>query len=324
MGRSRVPLLAAFLSLGLLLAAGIVAQHHSGPAGAAQTPAYLALGDSIAYGVGASDPAQGGYVGLVYGRLRESDRYRESGLDLMNLSVPGAVSADLLLPGGQLEAALDEIEARDGGVEIITIDIGGNDLLTLARRDSPCLSETDTEDCRREVRDVLGGLQANLAEVLAGLREAAPDAAIVVMDLYNPYSGTGDPRESIAELGVGQLNGVIGAAAADADLRVKLASVFQLFRGRGLAWIAPDGIHPNDNGHAVIAEVVLSTIEGRSPVIPDDLLGSPGVTVSPGAGSDGDGSGDDTLMVLVIAVPASFAAGALVSGAYFAARGRRG
>ena len=54
-------------------------------------PLYLALGDSLAAGVGASEPAQTGYVGLVFDALRTepASPYRESGLTLLNLGVSG-------------------------------------------------------------------------------------------------------------------------------------------------------------------------------------------------------------------------------------------
>ena len=122
MGRLLLPLLAAFLSLALLLP----------EAQAKATPAYIALGDSLAAGVGASDPPSRGYVGLTLDALRRSERYRERGLELFNLSVPGATSSDLLIAGGQLETALQEIGRRpvdaaagDDKVEIISIDIDG-------------------------------------------------------------------------------------------------------------------------------------------------------------------------------------------------------
>lgn len=307
------------LAAGLFCLALTVSAHPPAAPAATSPPAYLALGDSIAFGVGASDPSQGGYVALVYQALQASQRYRGEGLELVNLSVPGATSADLVAPGGQLEEALGEIRRRGAGVEVITIDIGGNDLLTLANRGSPCLSDTETEECRRAVRRVLGDLQTNLTEALRRLREASPDATIVVVDLYNPYSGTGDPRETIAELGVGQINGVIGAAADDPAINVRLASVFQLFSGRGPFWIAPDGIHPNDSGHAVIAEVVLATIDGREPHIPEELLAG---RASPAAGPDTGGSDGAPLAVLLAVAAVSFVAGAAASGAYFWARGK--
>jgi hypothetical protein len=144
---------------------------------------------------------------------------------------------------------------------------------------------------------VLSAIQNNLADALARLRVTAPEAIIVVVDLYNPYSGTGDLREAIAELGVGQANGVISAVTADPNLRVKTVAIGQLFSGRGGQWVAPDGIHPNDNGHAVIAEAVLAAVDSREPAIPDDLLSvSPGATApamdtsaEEDASTDGDG-----------------------------------
>src|SRR3989304_2431168 len=80
-------------------------------------------------------PATGGYVALTYGTLRSSDRYRDRGLELLNMGVPGATSSDLLLPGGQLERALSEIQERqedtsssDDNVEINNVAIAGNEV----------------------------------------------------------------------------------------------------------------------------------------------------------------------------------------------------
>ena len=36
--------------------------------------------------------------------------------------------------------------------------------------------------------------------------------------------------------------------------------------------IAEDGVHPNDEGHTIMAEVVLASIQNRAPVLPDELL----------------------------------------------------
>lgn len=324
-----MPLLAAFLSLALLAPISQARQ-----ARAQEAPVYLALGDSLAVGVGASNPSTLGYVARAYGSLRTSERYGQSGLDVINLSVAGATSDDLAAEGGQLDLAIDEIASRrDSGapgdeVEIISLDIGGNDLLSLVGPGSPCLESASVEPCRAAFGDVLSAIQNNLTDALARLREAAPEAIIVVVDLYNPYSGTGDLREAIAELGVGQANGVISAVTADPDLRVKTAAIAQLFSGRGGQWVAPDGIHPNDNGHAVIAEAVLAGIDSREAAIPDDLLSaSPEATapaVDTSADEDTSTNGDGVAAGLFAgAIAVAFLAGIAVSGAYFVARGRR-
>ena len=83
MGHRLLPLLAAFLFLGLLAPAPTTT-------GAQDAPVYLALGDSLAFGVGASNPSATGYVARVYETLKKSERYQATGLELVNLSVPGA------------------------------------------------------------------------------------------------------------------------------------------------------------------------------------------------------------------------------------------
>ena len=142
MGSRLLPLSAAFLSLALISA-------HISPSSQAIAqegpPVYLALGDSLAVGVGASDPSTMGYVARAYASLRTSERFGESGLELVNLGVAGATSTDLVQSGGQLDSAIEEIRSRrendsaTDDVEIITIDIGGNDLLSLVTPGSPCL-----------------------------------------------------------------------------------------------------------------------------------------------------------------------------------------
>jgi lysophospholipase L1-like esterase len=322
MGFRFLPPLAAFLFLALALSPVLT------PAARGQTapPAYLALGDSLAFGVGADSPADEGYVGLTADVLRDGERFAESGLDLVNLSAPGATSTDLLEADGQIERALAEIQARaDDGSEgneavIISISIGGNDLLALAEPGEPCIQNAGSEACRNALTQALSDVQTNLTEVLRQLRQAAPDAEVYVVNLYNPYSGSGDDFEVIASVGVQQFNGVIGVAALNEEFRAHLVPVFEHFQGRSRQWIAQDGIHPNNNGYRVIAEALQAAIEGRPASIPDDLFALPSDS-APGDVVGGSGDGVDTIVVL-LALPAAFIAGAFLSSAYFVMRGR--
>lgn len=324
------PLLAALLSLALLAPAA--------PAAAAETPAYVALGDSIAFGVGASDPASGGYVALTYDALRESDRYRDRGLELVNLGVPSATSSDLLLPGGQLERALNEISERqedtssaDDNVEIITIDIGGNDALALVTSDSPCLADPLGPECQTLVQQMLDTLEENLTEVLRRLRETAPKAAIIVLDRYSPLSGRGGVEDLVADLAVREINGLTESVVSAPELRADLARVYPLFRGRAAQLVAEDNRHPNDAGHALIAEVVQAAIEGREPVLPKELM-TPVAVQEIGRPPLGEGGlqppaadvdeGSNLPILLAFAIPVSLLGAAAIAGAYLAARGR--
>ncbi len=325
-----LPLLAALLPLALLAPAS--------PAAAKEAPAYVALGDSVAFGVGASDPSSGGYVALTYDALRKSDRYRNRGLELVNLAVPGATSSDLLLSGGQLERALNEIRERqedvssaDDNVEIITIDIGGNDVLALATSDSPCPADPISPECESLLQGMVDRLEENLTEVVSSLREAAPMAHIIVLDRYSPLSGRVGAEDLVADLAVRKINDVTESVVSQMELGVDLASVYPLFRGRASQLVADDNLHPNDDGHALIAEVVQAAIEGREPVLPGDLI-SPMAVQEIGRPPQGEGglqpvvAGDDERsnlpILLAIAIPASLLGAAAIVGAYLAARGR--
>lgn len=324
MGTIRLALVAAILGLSVSAVADRVAA-------AQEYPLYLALGDSIAFGVGAANPAAEGYVGLTHFDLSAEDGPYPDRLDLVNLAEPGATSGDLLAPEGQLEKALDEIAGREedsisgNEVELISIDVGGNDLLALANPDSPCLADTGSPECRDAITKTLSDLQDNLAAILQQLREAAPAAGIFTINLYNPYSGTGDPREVLASVAVQQVNGVINATAADPEYGAQLVPIFELFLGRGTQWIASDQIHPNDEGHRVIAEALVAAMEGRDVVVPEDLASVPtdSAGLIPGAPETAESQdGGISTTLLVIAVLVAFVAGLTLSAAYFWMRGR--
>src|SRR5713226_8920664 len=93
------------------------------------TGVYLALGDSLSAGNGASDRNETAFVPLVHKALGPN-------VQLLNLGVPGDTSEDLL-NGGPLDQAITEITQRknDGiagnEVAVVTLEIGGNDLLKL-------------------------------------------------------------------------------------------------------------------------------------------------------------------------------------------------
>jgi len=318
-----LPPLAAFL-----IALAIALPAPSSSAQEPPVPAYLALGDSLAFGVGAENPAAQGYVGLVAFELEQTEEYAETGLEVVNVSVPGATSSDLVEEGGQLDQALEAIEEREeteglAAVDLITISVGANDLLALGEPESDCFVDPLGDPCQEALAATLAGLNENLAHVLTTLRAAAPLAEVYVLDVYNPYSGTDDPLEIVASVGVQQINGVITAVAADPTYRSELVSVFELFQGRGNQLIASDGIHPNNDGYLVMAEAVLSTIQDRPFVFPPDISPVPSGSVSPTPVDNGGDSGVDAV-VFWITLPLAFAAGVVLTGAYFLMRGRRG
>jgi lysophospholipase L1-like esterase len=235
------------------------------PAGAigagAEAPAavgtvVLALGDSIAAGIGASHVSAG-----CMGVLAVALRARRSELALVNLAVPGESSASMLAPGGQLHRAEELIAdvARSGGhIGPLTLSIGGNDMMEAALLgDDEALRQFD-----QNLAVIAARLDAALRAAGSGLAEVG-----CIQTIYNPFEpsavngGSGGveadlmaPRRATR----GGYNRVVRLRAAGAGLRV--VEVADRFRGRvgELTWVRSGDIHPTDEGHALIAATYLA------------------------------------------------------------------
>jgi lysophospholipase L1-like esterase len=237
-------------------------------------PVYIALGDSLAAGDGASDPSSTAYVPLFY-------EYLQGALDipdlaLVNLGHGGDTSADLI-EHGHLAKAVDEIRARnfdespDNDVEVVTLDIGGNDLLGLffALVIPGTCPDVETflaeEKCLDAFQEGLDGLRDNFDQALSELVEADPELPVLTADLYNPFSGSGLPLDELAESaleGRGDspveegLNDVIRSIAGEHG--VPVADWYGAFEGKSAELVAPDHIHANDAGYRAMTDALIA------------------------------------------------------------------
>jgi lysophospholipase L1-like esterase len=229
-------------------------------------PLYLALGDSLSVGVGASDESSLGWVGLVSAALTE--------WDLSNLGVSGDDSRELLF-GGPLDEGLRLIALRatdaEPGNEVgaITLEIGGNDLLDIffdlvIPGDCPSVVEAlQRQACVEALESALTAYRSNLTQTLERLADAAPDTPIFLMTIYNPFSGGSSVLDEMGVLSLeGQegtkfprgLNDIIREVGDEAGVTV--VEWYELFLDKQSEYIAQDLIHPNDTGHAVMAAAV--------------------------------------------------------------------
>ncbi len=214
---------------------------------------YLALGDSVAAGSGASDPVTTSYVGLVADALRTL--FGET-LVVESLATGGHTTQMLI--DEQLERAVEVID--EGDVRLVTITIGGNDLGIYAAHEAcvldPANSECPLEDGLLEVED-------RLDEIFGRLRAAAGPAVPIVVQLYpNLFSGTGHEFTRQAETAFRLLNGVIAGVARSHE--VLRADPRRGFQGEGMVLThllddVPDA-HPNDRGYEEIAEAFLEEL----------------------------------------------------------------
>ena len=287
--------------LGLLASVAVGLTSLAGSPAPAQAAApveyYVAMGDSLAAGSGASTTAND-YVSLVY----QHELARHPGLQLENLGCGGATSASVVngpgcsyTTGTQLGDAEAFLRAHPGQVEMLTIDIGANDV-------DGCIGSSGINtSC---LQSGLGQITTNLPLILRGLRAADPTLAIYGMDYYDPFLNqwlTGASGQTVAqesEAGVVALNNELGQLySANKAAMADPATLFQTtnfaltgtYNGTTVpenvalvcAWTlmcSENNIHANDQGHAELALAFESVID--QPPTTSVLIPSGGATVS--------------------------------------------
>ena len=193
----------------------------------AESGGYLALGDSLAAGYqpGGAELRDTAYPALTANRLgREGPE-----LAVENLGCSGETTGTLLeggkctfAEGSQLAQAEAWLAENEGDVRLVSIDIGGNDLLRCATRqltvDAACVD--------KGIRSV----SRNLPEALDRLRAAAgDDVPVLVLGYYNPWLAAGYLREGEDQL----------AAAAGAFTRLDRA-IEKAAEGAGATFVSLD------------------------------------------------------------------------------------
>ena len=155
------------------------------PSAVTEGGVYVALGDSLAAGYqpGGTELRETAYPALTAGRL--AGEGPELGVE--NLGCSGETTTSLVeggkcdfAEGSQLAQAESVLEQRGDDVALVTIDIGGNDLLRCVRGGA----EVDTA-C---VADGVQTVEKNLPTILGRLRAAAgDDVPVLVLGYYNPW-----------------------------------------------------------------------------------------------------------------------------------------
>lgn len=194
---------------------------------------YVSLGDSLAVGVGSSDPRELGYAPL-YKEVLEERTGRE--VDLIQLGLSGETSESFVKgEGSQLARA--EAVVRENPGAAVTLSIGGNDLLQAA----------DARVAEREA--AIARYAENLDFILQTLKNVSePPPSIIVLALYNPAPG------SFTDEWSGRMNDEIREVAARNGVRV--ADADQAFEGHESEYVRharyPWDIHPTDRGHEAL------------------------------------------------------------------------
>jgi lysophospholipase L1-like esterase len=201
------------------------------PRGAPAGFDYVALGDSLAAGVG----AERGYVDRYAEHLR-NDTGAE--VRVVNLGVSGQTAPQLL------EALRNDPSTRRAirGAEVVTFNIGINDLgeAGMAYENCACGGPDDEECLRAAVEAVKRNWDAVTEEIL---RLRSTDAAVIrttglgytpdVDGVYGPY--------------LAEVNRHIAVSADDSGIPYAETPL-------GREGMSQDGVHPNDGGYEKIAD----------------------------------------------------------------------
>ena len=253
-------MLAAFADLGDLVGQPIeVKPYEAGVDSdrAEGTPVYLALGDSLAAAVGVEGYAEG-YVSQVHRELSMRDGVLYG---MRNFGVSGETTGTMLR-GGQLDDAI--AFGSNADVAYVTINIGANDLLGHLGSEH-CTTDTEAPSCATRIEASLTAFAGNLDEILRKVTDAFPDASVVFLQTYNPFSlGFEDQVafEAQSNVVLAELNAV--AADAAARYGVLVADGFNPMRGTTTATTrmtaTPPDIHPNELGYDILTEAVMSAL----------------------------------------------------------------
>lgn len=212
---------------------------HRTTAATSATTYYLSLGDSLAQGVqpnksGASVETNKGYPNQLFTALHMTNPT----LKLVKLGCPGETTGTMINggickypTGSQLKQAAAFLGKHQGHVQLITIDIGANDL-------NPCVVLTTVKKIVKCLNKVLPKVQANLEAIMNTLSSAQGSSGLpptigmnyYVPELANWLKGT-PAAKTLAKDSVtlGQAFGTL-LSGVYTSFHAKVADVFDAFQ----------------------------------------------------------------------------------------------
>jgi lysophospholipase L1-like esterase len=168
----------------------------------------------------------------------------------LNYHGDGSLSQDVLL--------LNTLAAEGAAGRAITnvsFAIGSNDVTSFIAL-HPDFFSLPPDQQQQLISEFFGVLTNNYVIVLSQLRSALPEARILLLNYYNPFGGfPPDDPFNIANtiFDQGQTSLITSLAG---PFHASVVDINTPFRGREneLTLISSGGVHPNDQGYAVIAQ----------------------------------------------------------------------
>ena len=220
---------------------------------ASPTGLYIAIGDSIAAGVGSSLPRERGYPAILRDWMTELG---DAAAPMVNLARPGETAASFV-SGGQLDELRAEVAlAQEAGLPLtaVTVSLGGNEILQV--------SDAGISDRQAALDDFRGSLESAISEVRSAV---GPEVPVVLTNYYDPTNG--DPAAQFSDSWwIAQFNTVIAEVAGAHNCVV--ADVAGAFAGNVDDFtLYPADVHPTNQGYLAIARQVWTSLDfdGEAP-----------------------------------------------------------
>lgn len=224
---------------------------------------YIAMGDSIDFGIGASSPEKA-YVPQFHAHLEST--FFQGRADLHNLAVPGATARDI--KQNQLTQALTETITHNP--RVISWSGGGNDLLNFIASPQAATCMKGNPSCLARLNALLNEFEQTADHTLRALRETAgPNTPLYVRTQYNPLlkAACGGPTFPLAQLANAVLEGS-PSPRLDRGMNDRIRELAHKYGAKVIdpflpfflnpdALVAADCVHPNDAGYTVILNAAI-------------------------------------------------------------------
>ncbi|MBY0147827.1 GDSL-type esterase/lipase family protein [Neobacillus niacini] len=209
---------------------------------------YVALGDSLAAGRTPYGVDQDGYVDLLASRFEQS----QYNVELDNYGISGYrtthIMNELFNPSNPKYTSFRESISN---AELITIDIGANDLLA---------NLGDIQKNPSKAQPVLEGIGKNLFSILSEIDIINPDTKVYVMGYYNPFPHSPEQQQAALMPLLDAFNQTIQSVASmNGDIFVPTAKVIEKHEKEYLP--NPADIHLDIEGYQVVAKEFWKAIQ---------------------------------------------------------------
>ena len=261
-------------------------------------PVYLAIGDSLTFGIDPSTPSAMAPSYGDQGFVRPFADFLASGNggvrpDVKNLAISGETSKSFFTgnpPAGWTNRApelnlnypdattsqnslmlstISGIHAAGNTVGTVSFLIGSNDIFALVQ--TPAFQGASEIAQKTMIAATLAGVEAHYLTVLSELKFLAPEAKVILPGYYNPFPAGTSEHDFY--------QGVLSAfnPMVEADAKKFGATYVDLqtpFTGRELELtnIATGNVHPNQAGYAVIETAIAHAVPEPSSLIAMGLV----------------------------------------------------